>query len=264
MHRSAPLAACVALLLGAACSRPAPGPQIETREVTYNVGGNAYQGVLAWNAADTSRRPGVIVVHEWWGLNDHTRAQARRLAAAGYVAFAVDMYGEGKSTTHPQDAAAFAGAATKDPAEVAARFAAGVALLRQDAHVDPERIGAIGHCFGGMVVLSMARAGSDLDAVVSFHGALPAGPVDSGAVKGRVLVVTGGADAFVPQAAVDKFVQDWRRVADRLEVVVLPDVKHGFTNPAAGSYGMEQLAYDAAADSSSWRRARELFGEVWR
>ena len=249
--------------LGCAKEQQAAEPRIETRDVTYNVGGHEYKGFMAWNAADSGKRPGVVVVHEWWGLNEHTRAQARRLAEAGYVGFAVDMFGEGKTTTHPKDAGTFAAAATKDPAEVVARFNAGIEMLKQDPHVDPERIGAIGHCFGGMVVLSMARAGADLDAVASFHGALPQGKVDSGTVKTHVLVATGGADGFVPQTAVDAFRKEMEAAGAPLHVIVYPNAKHGFTNPNAASYGMEQLAYDAGADTASWRAMTDLFKQVW-
>lgn len=251
--------ACVA----AACARET-GPRVETREVEYRQGETVLKGLVAWDAAAAGRRPGVLVVHEWWGHSEHERNQARRLAAAGYVALAVDMYGDGKTAAHPQEAQAFVVDATKDPAVVAARFNAALATLLEDPHVDPERIGAIGYCFGGMVVLSMARAGADLDAVVSFHGALPSGPVDSGKVKAHVLVATGAADPFVPAAAVESFRKEMEAAGAAVHVVSYLNAKHAFTNPAAGDRGMEQLAYDAPADTASWQAMRALFEEVWR
>src|SRR5437879_6875729 len=145
---------------------------VKTREVEDRQGEAALQGFVAWDDAARGRRPGVLVVHEWWGLNEHARDQARRLAEAGYVGFALDMYGKGKVTTHPQDAQAFVSEVTKDPAVLAARFNAALEQLKRDPHVDTTRIAAIGYCFGGAVVLDMARAGTPLAAVVTFQGAL--------------------------------------------------------------------------------------------
>ena len=262
--RSAGLATGLALAIAAgACARET-GPRVETRAVEYRQGDVILKGIMAWDAAAVGKRPGVAVVHEWWGHNEHARSQARRLAEAGFVALAVDMYGDGKATTDPHEAQAFAAEATKDPAVMAARFNAALEALQLDPHVDAERIGAIGYCFGGMVVLSMARAGADLDAVVSFHGALPTGPVDSGKVKAHVLVATGAADPFVPAAAVEAFRKEMEAAGVALHIVTYPNAKHGFTNPNAGTFGMEQLAYDAAADTASWEAMRALFQEVWR
>src|SRR6185503_4442864 len=145
---------------------------IKTREVEYRQGETRLQGFFAWDDAVKGRRPGVLVVHEWWGHNEHARNQAKRLAEAGYVAFALDMYGKGKVATHPKDAEAFMKEATRDPEVAAARFNTALELLRKDPHVDRNQIAAIGYCFGGGVVLNMARSGADLAAVVSFHGAL--------------------------------------------------------------------------------------------
>jgi len=165
----------------------------------------------------------------------------------------VHMYGKGKVATHPDDAMKFMGEATKDPAVVKARFDAAVAQLKADPHVDPARIGAIGYCFGGGIVLNMAAAGEDLKAVGSFHGALSAlGPVAPGAIKGKVLVMTGGADPFVPPDQVEAFKKKMTDAGARYEVVVIPGAMHGFTNPDAGKFGMPQLAYSAEADKASW------------
>jgi len=239
-------------------------PKIQTKEVEYRQGGTVLKGFIAWDDAVSGKRPGVLVVHEWWGLNDHARNQARRLAEAGYVGFALDMYGAGKVTTHPQDAQAFATEATKDPAVVAARFNAALELLKQDPRVDPARIAAIGYCFGGGVVLGMARAGSDLAAVVSFHGSLGTKtPAEPGKVKARVLVLAGGADPFVPPEQVEAFRKEMQAAGARFDIVTYPGAKHGFTNPDAAQYGMPQLAYDAAADRESWAAMRKLFHDVF-
>jgi len=245
-------------------AEPPAAPDIQTREVTYQANGTSLKGFIAWDASKPGKRPGVLVVHEWWGLNDHVRNSARKLAEAGYVGFAVDMYGNGKMTTHPDSAQAFMNEAMGNMQELVARFAAAREELVKDANVDPEKIGAIGYCFGGAVVLGQARAGADLDAVVSFHGALVPGKVDAGAVKARVLVLTGGDDPFVPDSAVARFRQEMTAAGDSTtQIVVYPGVKHSFTNPRADSVGMPQLAYNADAATRSWDAMLKLFHEVW-
>src|SRR5256886_15286001 len=173
---------------------PAPNAaRIQTKEVEYRESGTVLKVFVAWDDAVAGKRPGVLVVHEWWGLNDHARNQARRVAEAGYVGFALDMYGAGKVTTHPQEAQAFATEATKDAAVVAARFNAALDLLKRDPHVDPARIAAIGYCFGGGVGRNMARSGADLAPAAGLHRSLrtqtPAGP---GKGKARGLVLARG------------------------------------------------------------------------
>ncbi|HYL21813.1 MAG TPA: dienelactone hydrolase family protein [Gemmatimonadales bacterium] len=237
---------------------------VRTREVEYRQGDTVLHGFVAWDEAARGKRPGVLVVHEWWGLNEHTRNQAKRLAEAGYVAFALDLYGSGKSTTHPQEAQAFAAEAAKDPAVLAARFNAALEQLKRDPHVDPQRIAAIGYCFGGTVALNMARAGADLAAVVSFHGVLATTtPAQPGKVKARLLVLTGAADPFVPPAQVAAFQDEMKAAGVRFEVISYPGAKHGFTNPNAAQFGMEQLAYNAEADKQSWSAMLRLFREVF-
>ncbi|MGQ0702323.1 MAG: dienelactone hydrolase family protein [Gemmatimonadales bacterium] len=258
-------AAGLALL---ACSRQQPqpaGPNIQTREIEYRRNGAVLKGFIAWDSAGAGRRPGVLVVHEWWGHNEHARNAAQRLAEAGYVGFALDLYGDGKVTTHPDTAPMFMAEATRDPAVLNARFAAAREELLREPHVDPERIGAIGYCFGGMVVLSQARAGADLDAVVSFHGALPSGPVDSGVVKARVLVLTGADDPMVPDSALENFRRELSvaGAGGQVEIVSYPGAKHSFTNPKADAVGMPALAYNPEADRQSWEAMLRLFREVW-
>jgi len=237
---------------------------VKTRELEYRQGETVLQGFIAWDDAARGKRPGVLVVHEWWGHNEHARNQARRLAEAGYVGLALDMFGKGKVATHPQDAQAFVNEVTKDPAVLAARFNAALEQLKRDPHVDTTRIAAIGYCFGGAVVLDMARAGAPLGAVVTFHGALATKtPAQSGKVKARGLVLTGGADPFVPPEQVEAFKREMQAAGGRFEVISYPGAKHGFTNPDAAKYGMPQLAYDADADRQSWTAMLKLFKEVF-
>jgi dienelactone hydrolase len=239
--------------------------KVRTKPITYESGGTALKGVLAWDDAAKGKRPGVVVVHEWWGLNKHARAQAERLAKAGYVAFALDMFGGGKSTTHPKDAMAFVQEATKEPGVAAARFDAGLDVLKKQPQVDPEKIAAFGYCFGGGVALNMARAGADLDAVVTFHGVLkPAdGPAQPGKVKPAILVQAGGADPMVPPEQVKAFEEEMKSADANVKVVTYPNAKHGFTNPDAGKAGVEGLAYDRDADRKSWDAAIKFLHQVF-
>jgi dienelactone hydrolase len=241
------------------------GPDIQTREVTYQQDGTPLKGFMAWDASRQGKRPGVLVVHEWWGLNDHSRNAARRLAEAGYVGFALDMYGDGKNTTHPDTAQQFMSQASSNLPAMVARFNAARTELLKAPNVDSTRVGAIGYCFGGAVVLAQARAGADLDAVVSFHGALIPGKVDSGVVKARVLVLTGADDPMVPNTLVETFRQEMAAAgaANQTQIVVYPDARHSFTNPHADSVGMAGLGYNAAADLESWQAMLKLFREVW-
>lgn len=239
-------------------------PDIQTREIEYRYGDTSLQGFIAWDDAVQGKRPGVLVVHEWWGHNEHARNQARRLAEAGYVGFALDMYGEGKLATHPEDAQAMVAEATQDPSVAMGRFNAAVQQLKQDPHVDPERIAAIGYCFGGSVVLTMARAGADLDAVASFHGAMPtSAPVDSGTVRARMLVLAGAADPLVPPEQVAAFADEMREAGARIEVISYPGAQHSFTNPEADARGIDGLAYNAEADRQSWAALLEMLEEVF-
>jgi len=233
---------------------------VKSRVVDYEAGGVPLQGYLAWDDATKGRRPGVLVVHEWWGHNQHARNAADKLAKAGYVAFALDMYGKGKVTTHPDSAQAFAAEAMKDATAIPGRFHAALAVLKADSHVDGSRIGAIGYCFGGAVVLDMARAGEDLKAVGTFHGALATQhPAEPGKVKAKLLVQTGTEDPMVNAAAVAAFEKEMKAAGASLRVIRYPGAKHSFTNPNADKSGVPGLAYNASADQKSWAELIAFF-----
>jgi len=238
---------------------------IQTREVEIKQGGTILKGFVAWDDAAQGRRPGVLVVHEWWGHDEHVRAQARRLAEAGFVGFALDLYGSGKVAAHPEDATKFMTEAMKDPATIRARFNAAVAQLKSDPHVDASRIAAIGYCFGGGIVLERAREGHpDLAAVVSFHGLLATeAPAKKGAVHARVLVLAGADDPMVPAAQVDAFRKEMDAAGATYAIVTYPGTRHAFTNPKADSHNMEALRYNADADKRSWVAMLTLFKQLW-
>jgi len=254
----------IALLL--CCSTMAQAA-IQTREVPYTAAdGTRLVGYHAWDDAISGPRPGVIVVHEWWGLNDYAKRRARDLAALGYSALAVDMYGDGRNTQHPDDAKAFMNAALADPAIPKARFQAGLDLLKAQPQTDPARLAAIGYCFGGKVVLDMARQGLPLAAVVSFHGALvTATPTTPGSVKAKVLVEHGAADSFITPEQIAAFKAEMDQAGADYRFVELPGAKHGFSNPDADAHkghGLD-LGYQKEADERSWADMQALFKDVF-
>jgi dienelactone hydrolase len=227
---------------------------VKERQITLpdNLG-----SAVLYSAAGKKPGPAVIVVHEWWGLNDYARKRARQLAEKGYSAMAVDMYGHGKVADHPKDANAFMEAALAEPEKMNARFNAARTLLAAERNVDASRIYAVGYCFGGAVVLNQARMGADLAGVASFHGSLGTStPAAAGAVKARILVATGGADPMVPAQQVGQFVTEMSSAGANLELLSFPGVLHSFTNPGASEVGEKYdmpLAYDEAADKASWK-----------
>lgn len=258
----AAIIAAISLSLPAAAVHAAA----QGKEVAYSADGITMKGYVAWDDAVTGKRPGVLVVHEWWGHNDYARRRARMLAEMGYTALAVDMYGDGKTANHPKEAGAFAGEVRKNAAGAKARFLAAEALLKHEPGVDGERIGALGYCFGGTVVLEMARQGVGLKAVASYHGGLStSAPAPAGQVRARVASFTGAADPMIPDAQVEAFKKEMTRAGVDFTTVVYPGVKHGFTNPEADAIARQfglPVAYDAAADQDSWAKTRILLRET--
>ena len=237
------------------------------KEVTYKANGLTLKGYLASDSAVKGKRPGVLVVHEWWGHDDYARTRARKLAELGYTALALDMYGAGKQAHDPDHAKAMATAVGKDPAGAKQRFDAALAFLKKQPNVDDDNIAAIGYCFGGSVVLNMARAGADLKGVASFHGNLSTQtPAQKGQVKAKVLVLTGAEDPMVPAEQVAKFEQEMKDAGVDYRVVSYPGAKHSFTNPAADKYGKQfnmPLAYNAEADKASWNELKAFLQQIF-
>jgi len=237
------------------------------KEVSYKGGGVTMKGYLAYDSKARGKQPAVLVVHEWWGHNEYARNRARMLAELGYTALAVDMYGNDKQAQHPDDAGKFAGEVRANRDLARARFEAAMKLVKQQKTVDPTRIAAIGYCFGGSVVLDMARQGLPLVAVASFHGGLSTDvPAEAGKVKARVMVFTGADDPMAPPAQVEAFKAEMDKAGASYKVVSYPGVKHSFTNPDADEYGKKfnmPLAYNAAADKSSWADATKFLAEAF-
>jgi dienelactone hydrolase len=255
------------IALGLVFAAAAAQAEIKGETIEYRSGDTVLKGYVAYDDSIEGKRPGILVVHEWWGLNDYVRKRARMLAELGYTALALDMYGDGKMATHPDDAKKFSSAVKQDWEAGKARFMAALDLLKSQPTVDPERVAAIGYCFGGGVVLEMARAGVDLDGVVSFHGSLGAStPAEPGKVKARVLVYNGADDPFSPPEAIEAFKKEMDAAGVDYEFVNLPGAKHSFTNPDADKFGKEfnmPLAYNADADKTSWEGMQAFFKEIF-
>ena len=236
--------------------------ELKTETIAYRIDDKEFTGYLAYDDAVAGKRPGVLVVHEVWGQNDYIRKRAEMLAGLGYTAFALDMYGGGQVADHPDSAKAFRQAVMSDLAVAAKRFDAAKAVLRRQPTVDGENIAAIGYCMGGSIVLHMARLGTDLDGVVSYHGGLATQtPAQPGKVKAHVLVFTGEADPMVPSDQVQAFAGEMQQAGVAYHLVGYPGAKHAFTNPEADDLGQRfgmPLAYDKAADAGSWAQT-ELF-----
>jgi dienelactone hydrolase len=241
---------------------------IQSEEVNYNVDGLQFRGWIAWDSTIHEKRPGVIVVHEWWGHNDYARQRARMLAEMGYTGFAIDMFGDGKQANHPDSAMAFIQQALSTAGGAKPRFDKALEVLQNHPTVDREEIAAIGYCFGGTVVLEMARAGADLDGIVSFHGGLGTeNPAQSDVLKSKILVCTGTADPMIPEEQVKGFESEMTAAGADFKVIRHPDAVHAFTNPSADSLGRlfdMPLAYNAKADSISWRATDEFLASLFR
>lgn len=228
--------------------------EIITRTVEYTHDGQTLRGFLAYDDAMEGERPGVLVVHEWWGLNDYPKARARQLADAGYVAFAVDMYGDGRVASTPAEAGGLAGRFRGNVELTRARAAAGLEVLKEHEAVDDDRLAAIGFCFGGTVCLQLAYSGADVDAVVSFHGGLtPPAAKDDENIDAEFLILHGAADTHVP----DDQVRAFKRALDRADVdwtfIEYSDAEHAFSNPEAEDSELDGVDYDERAAEQSWR-----------
>lgn len=242
-------------------------PNVVGNAVNYSTNSTTMNGYLAYDENDSTKRPGILVVHEWWGHNEYTRKRADMLAELGYVALAVDMYGDGKQAAHPGEAGEFAGMVMGNFDEAKARFESAMNTLKNNPYVDADKIGAVGYCFGGSVVLSMANSGYDLDAVAAFHAGLqlPVMP-DSGAVKGKVLVAQGADDPFVQEQHEEDFKAVMDAAGANYKYINYEGAVHAFTSKGADSLGTKfdlPLAYNAKADSASWEEMKMLFSEVF-
>ena len=240
---------------------------ITTQDVAYAAGDTTCKGHIAYDAAAGEPRPGVLVVHEWWGLDDYIRGRARMLAELGFTALAVDMYGDGRTAADPEGAGALMNSVLGDMEAGTARIRAAFDTLAGHASVDAGRIAAIGYCFGGAMVLHGARIGMDLKGVVSFHGSLGSFHKPSkGEVKAKVLVCHGAADSLVSDEEIAGIKEEMAAAGADLRFVAYEGALHGFTNPGATANGEKYglpLRYDEAVDKRSWDDMKALFSEIF-
>lgn len=240
------------------------GAKLRTGSVQYRHGKAVLEGYLAYDDAQKGRRPGVLVIHEWTGINDHIKHRVEQLAALGYVAFAADIYGKGIRPKTSQEAMAQAKLYKSDRALMRARAAAGLEALRKQPVTDSRRIAAIGYCFGGTTALELARSGAALAGTVSFHGGLETPhPEDARRIKGKVLALHGGDDPHVPAKEVRAFQEEMRKAGVDWQLISYGGAVHSFTNPASGSDKSKGVAYDARADRRSWEAMKQLFAEIF-
>jgi dienelactone hydrolase len=259
------LAVFVLILVVAGIAQAAP--KIVGNDVTYSAQGVVMKSYLAYDENIKGRRPGVLVVHEWWGLNDYARKRARMLAELGYTALAVDMYGDGKVAKHPDDAGKFSSELMKNFDVGKARFVAAMDFLKGQPTVDPAKIAAIGYCFGGGIVLNMARQGVDLAGVASFHGNLTAvKPAQPGAVTARILVLHGADDKFITGAQIEAFKNEMKAAGADYKFISYPGAVHSFTNPEADELGKKYnipIAYNRDADKKSWEELKKFLHNIF-
>jgi len=242
--------------------------EVQGREITYHIGDSEFTGYLAFDNAISGQRPGILVIHEWWGHNAYARKRADMLAKLGYTAFALDMYGSGKLAKHPDNAKAFMMAATNDMKVMEQRFQAGFNILLKQSNVDKNKTALVGYCMGGGIALSMARAGVDVDGVAVFHGSLGTKQAaKNGQVKAEIMVFTGASDPFSPPGQVQAFEKEMKAANVTYTLKSYPSVKHSFTNPDADTFAKRfdmPLAYDKAADDDSWLQMKLFFHRIFK
>jgi len=237
---------------------------IKEEPVTYTDGEATMKGFVVYDDAIKAKRPGIVMVHEWWGITKHIRDEAQKFAQLGYTAFIADMYGDAKTADNPKDAGALSGSVMKNPTVMASRFNAARDQLAKQASVNPQSIGAVGYCFGGAVVLNMARAGANLAAVAGFHATLGLNtPAPApGTVKAKILILNGADDPFVKREQYDALKRDFDAAKTDYQIIEYPGAVHAFTNPDATELGKKfnlPLRYDAKADQEAKAEAVKFF-----
>ena len=246
------------------CALTNANAAVKTEVVNYEYDGTKLKGYISYDDRIEGKRPGVLVVHEWWGLDEYAKKRAVMLAEMGYVAMAVDMYGEGKLTEHPNEAREMATAVRKNIDSWMGRAKAGLKVLQSNPHVDPKKIASIGYCFGGTTSLLLAQNSSDISAVVSFHGALPMTTAEQAkSIKARVLICHGADDKFIPEEAIKKFRTAYDSAGVKYEFVAYPGAVHSFTVPDADARKIDGMKYDEKADKESWKAMSDLFKQVF-
>jgi dienelactone hydrolase len=236
---------------------------VVTKTIDYEYNGTKLKGFLAYDDSTPGKRPGVLVVHEWWGLNDYAKERCKKLAALGYVAFACDMYGEGKFVDHPDDARKMATAVRENLKNWRGRAEAGLKQLASQPNVDSTKLAAIGYCFGGSTCLELAYSGADLKAVATFHAALPTPTEEEAkAIHAKLYIANGADDSFVSRESIDAFKAALDKAKVDYKFENFPETVHSFTVPGADKHMNKGMKYNKAADEKSWKEMQALFKET--
>jgi len=240
---------------------------IKGEEVTYaGADGVVQKGYVAYDASLKKERPAIIIIHEWWGSNDYVRMRADMLAKLGYIAIALDMYGDGKQGLTPPEATTLATPFYKDPQLSKSRIEAAIAKIKTYPETNPGKIAAIGYCFGGSMVLNAAKMGMDFKGVVSFHGGLAGVPAVDGITKAKILVCHGAADKFISPEELKNFRDNLDAEKVSYSFITYPDATHAFTNKESTANGIKfsiPVAYNAAADKKSWEDMKKFFKTIF-
>lgn len=240
---------------------------IKEEMTTYNADGMTFQGFVAYDQSIKGKRPAILVVHEWWGLNDYTKMRARKLAELGYIVMAVDMFGDGKIAANPKEAQDFTMPFYKDTQLTKTRMDAAIKKIKEYAQTDPNNVAAIGYCFGGYVVLNSAKLGADLKGVVSFHGGLGGAPFNKDLLKAKILACHGASDKFVSMHDADVFKHKLDSIGADYTFKVYANATHAFTNPDATKIGKEfnlPIEYNPVADKDSWNDMKAFFARIFK
>lgn len=236
---------------------------VKTKKVEYKFDGVTFVGHLYWDDASKDKRPGVLVIHEWWGLDDYAKMRAEMLAKMGYVAFACDMYGDGKVAAHPEDAGKMATMVRQNLDVWRGRAKESLKQLTDFELTDAKRCAAIGYCFGGSTCIQLAASGADLKAIATFHAALPKlKPEEAMAIKAKVLVCHGADDKFIPAQAIADFKKAMADRHVRLDFQEYPGAVHSFTVKGADDRKLDGMKYNKDADEKSWAAMTKLFEET--
>jgi len=238
---------------------------IKQENVTYTVGNKVYNGFVAYNENLKGKRPAILVVHEWWGLTDYPKMRARKLAELGYIAMAVDLFGNGKIAMNPTDAQTYTTPFYSNPQLAKSILDAALVKLKEYKQTDPVNVVAIGYCFGGAIVLNYAKLGGDVKAVVSFHGGLKGVTPDKDLLKAKILVCNGSSDKFVSEADITNFKHQMDSIGATYTFKSYPGAIHAFSNPAATELGKKfnmAIEYNKDADLNSWNDMKKFLSSI--
>ena len=239
---------------------------VKGEEVSYESEGKIMKSYVAYDEKQKGKRPAILVVPEWWGNNEYTRTRAKMLAELGYIAVAVDMYGDGKIAADPKEAGELATPFYQNAELDVQRLTAAMNKLKEYSQTDSTKIAAIGYCFGGSMVLNAAKLGMPFKGVVSFHGGLATVPATAGTTRAAILVCHGGADKFISDEELKQFRDNLDSMKVKYDFKVYEGATHAFTNPAATTTGKKfnmPIEYNEAADKQSWKDMQDFLKKIF-